>query len=64
MDVAVQRGGPANPLKEYRMHLPLIPPSELTFGQHGANELFCRVALYALVSTTLNAFDVPTPERD
>jgi hypothetical protein len=34
-----------------------------TFGQHGANELFYLVGLYALVSTTLNAFNVPVPER-
>ena len=35
-----------------------------TFGQHGANELFYLVGLYSMVSTTLNAFNVPTPERD
>ena len=34
-----------------------------TFGQHGANELFYLVGLYALVSVTLNAFNVPVPER-
>jgi len=35
-----------------------------TFGQHGANELFYLVGLYSLVSVTLNAFDVPVPERE
>jgi hypothetical protein len=34
-----------------------------TFGQHGADELFYLVGLYALVSVTLNAFNVPVPER-
>ena len=34
-----------------------------TFGQHGADELFYLVGLYALVSITLNAFNVPVPER-
>lgn len=34
-----------------------------TFGQHGANGLFYLVGLYALVSVTLNAFNVPVPER-
>jgi 4-carboxymuconolactone decarboxylase len=35
-----------------------------TFGQHGANELVYLVGLYALVSTTLNGFNVPVPERE
>jgi alkylhydroperoxidase family enzyme len=35
-----------------------------TFGQHGANELFYLVGLYSLVSVTLNAYNVPVPERD
>lgn len=35
-----------------------------TFGQHGANELIYLVGLYALVSTTLNGFNVPVPERE
>ena len=34
------------------------------FGQHGTNELIYLVGLYALVSTTLNGFNVPVPERD
>jgi alkylhydroperoxidase family enzyme len=34
------------------------------FGQHGANELIYLVGLYCLVSTTLNAFNVPVPERE
>lgn len=34
------------------------------FGQHGANELFYLVGLYSLVSTTLNAYNVPVPERE
>ena len=33
-----------------------------TFGQHGANELIYLVGLYALVSMTLNGFNVPVPE--
>jgi 4-carboxymuconolactone decarboxylase len=35
-----------------------------TFGQHGASELIYLVGLYAMVSTTLNGFNVPVPERD
>ena len=35
-----------------------------TFGQHGTNELIYLVGLYALVSTTLNGFAVPVPERE
>jgi len=35
-----------------------------TFGQHGTNELIYLVGLYCLVSTTLNAFNVPVPERE
>ena len=34
------------------------------FGQHGTNELIYLVGLYSLVSTTLNGFNVPVPERD
>jgi 4-carboxymuconolactone decarboxylase len=34
------------------------------FGQHGANELIYLVGLYCLVSTTLNGFNVPVPERE
>ena len=34
------------------------------FGQHGANELIYLVGLYAMVSTTLNGFNVPVPERE
>ncbi|SON54964.1 hypothetical protein HDIA_1423 [Hartmannibacter diazotrophicus] len=34
-----------------------------SFGQHGANELIYLVGLYALVSVTLNGFNVPVPER-
>jgi hypothetical protein len=34
------------------------------FGQHGANELIYLVGLYALVSMTLNGFNVPLPEKD
>jgi 4-carboxymuconolactone decarboxylase len=34
------------------------------FGQHGTNELIYLVGLYALVSTTLNGFNVPVPERE
>ena len=35
-----------------------------TFGQHGTNELIYLVGLYSLVSTTLNGFNVPVPERE
>ncbi len=35
-----------------------------TFGQHGLNEMIYLVGLYAMVSTTLNGFNVPVPERD
>jgi alkylhydroperoxidase family enzyme len=35
-----------------------------SFGQHGTNELIYLVGLYSLVSTTLNGFNVPVPERD
>jgi 4-carboxymuconolactone decarboxylase len=35
-----------------------------TFGQHGTNELIYLVGLYCLVSTTLNGFNVPVPERE
>jgi hypothetical protein len=34
------------------------------FGQHGANELIYLVGLYCMVSTTLNGFNVPVPERE
>jgi 4-carboxymuconolactone decarboxylase len=43
---------------------PLYRLAVSTFGQHGANELFYLVGLYALVSTTLNAYNVPVPERE
>ena len=35
-----------------------------TFGQHGLNELIYLVGLYAMVSVTLNGFNVPVPERE
>jgi alkylhydroperoxidase family enzyme len=43
---------------------PLYRLAVTAFGQHGANELFYLVGLYSLVSTTLNAYNVPVPERD
>ena len=43
---------------------PLYRLAVATFGQHGTNELIYLVGLYALVSTTLNGFNVPVPERD
>jgi 4-carboxymuconolactone decarboxylase len=43
---------------------PLYQLAVTSFGQHGANELFYLVGLYALVSVTLNAFNVPVPERE
>src|SRR5258707_3356804 len=53
---ALVRGGPL-PEPLYRLAVD-------TFGQHGANELIYLVGLYALVSTTLNGFNVPVPERE
>ena len=35
-----------------------------TFGQHATNEMIYLVGLYCLVSTTLNGFNVPVPERE
>ena len=35
-----------------------------TFGQHGINELIYLVGLYSMVSTTLNGFNVPVPDRE
>ena len=43
---------------------PLYRLAVKTFGQHGTNELVYLVGLYAMVSTTLNAFNVPVPERE
>lgn len=43
---------------------PLYSLSIKTFGQHGTNELIYLVGLYSLVSTTLNGFNVPVPERE
>jgi alkylhydroperoxidase family enzyme len=43
---------------------PLYSLAVKTFGQHGANEMFYLVGLYSLVSVTLNAFNVPVPERE
>ena len=43
---------------------PLYSSAVKAFGQHGANELMYLVGLYALVSVTLNAFNVPVPERE
>ena len=43
---------------------PLYALAVKTFGQHGTNELIYLVGLYALVSVTLNGFNVPVPERE
>jgi 4-carboxymuconolactone decarboxylase len=43
---------------------PLYALAVANFGQHGANELFYLVGLYSLVCTTLNAYNVPVPERE
>lgn len=43
---------------------PLYRLAVATFGQDGANELIYLVGLYALVSITLNGFNVPVPERE
>ena len=43
---------------------PLYRLAVATFGQHGANELIHLIGLYCMVSTTLNGFNVPVPERE
>ena len=43
---------------------PLYRLAVKTFGQRGTNELIYLVGLYSLVSTTLNGFNVPVPERE
>ena len=43
---------------------PLYRLGVATFGQHGMNEMIYLVGLYAMVSTTLNGFNVPVPERE
>jgi alkylhydroperoxidase family enzyme len=53
---ALSRGG-VLPEPVYRLAI-------ATFGQHGTNELIYLVGLYAMVSTTLNGFNVPVPERE
>ncbi|GJJ01493.1 hypothetical protein RugamoR64_20310 [Duganella rhizosphaerae] len=56
MAYALSRGG--------TLPEPLYRLAVSTFGQHGANELIYLVGLYALVSVTLNGFNVPVPERE
>ena len=53
---ALARGGTL-PEPIYRLAL-------ATFGQHGLNEMIYLVGLYAMVSTTLNGFNVTVPERE
>jgi len=43
---------------------PLYRLAVKTFGQHCTNEMIYLVGLYCLVSTTLNGFNVPVPERE
>ena len=43
---------------------PLYRLAVETFGQRGTNEMIYLVGLYSLVSTTLNGFNVPVPERE
>jgi 4-carboxymuconolactone decarboxylase len=43
---------------------PLYRLAIKTFGQHGTNELIYLVGPYCLVSTTLNGFNVPVPDRE
>jgi 4-carboxymuconolactone decarboxylase len=43
---------------------PLYRLAVATFGQHGTNEMIYLVGLYGMVSTTLNGFNVPVPERE
>ena len=56
MAYALSRGG--------TLPEPLYRLAVTTFGQPGANELIYLVGLYALVSVTLNGFNVPVPERE
>ena len=43
---------------------PIYALAQKTFGQHALNEMIYLVGLYAMVSTTLNGFNVPVPERE
>jgi hypothetical protein len=43
---------------------PLYRLAVATFGQHGTNEMIYLIGLYSMVSTTLNGFNVPVPERE
>jgi alkylhydroperoxidase family enzyme len=43
---------------------PIYALARQTFGQHALNEMIYLVGLYAMVSTTLNGFNVPVPERE
>jgi len=43
---------------------PLYRLAVATFGQHATNEMIYLVGLYSMVSTTLNGFNVPVPERE
>lgn len=43
---------------------PVYALARETFGQDGLNELIFLVGLYAMVSVTLNGFNVPVPERE
>jgi hypothetical protein len=43
---------------------PLYRLAVATFGQHGTNEMIYLVGLYSMVSTTLNGYNVPVPERE
>jgi alkylhydroperoxidase family enzyme len=42
---------------------PIYSAAVRAFGEHGAAELCYLIGLYCLVSVTLNAFDIPVPER-
>jgi 4-carboxymuconolactone decarboxylase len=43
---------------------PLYRMALKTFGQRGTNELIYLIGLYSMVAITLNAFNVPVPERE
>jgi len=43
---------------------PIYALARRTFGQQALNEMIYLVGLYSLVSTTLNGFNVPVPERE
>jgi 4-carboxymuconolactone decarboxylase len=43
---------------------PLYRLGVTTFGQRGMNELIYLVGLYSMIAITLNAYNIPVPERE